>query len=135
MALDLDQITGQIVDVAYKMHVQLGPGLLESVYETVMVRELRRRGLKVEQQRRVSFEFEGMSFEHELCVDLLVEDRVVVELKVPIGLLINFGAGALKEGLHRIVNQLQPSATSPLAVNRPLPTETGPSLPGDGPER
>jgi iron complex transport system substrate-binding protein len=112
------------------VHVALGPGLLESVYEAILAAELRKRGLTVDRQRPVSFEFDGMTFEEGFRVDLLVDERVVVELKsvealVPVhwkqvltylkllnlevGLLINFGAPTLKEGLHRIVNNYQES--------------------------
>ena len=142
MAREIDEITGQIVDGAYKLHTRLGPGLLESVYEMVLGRELERRGLAVERQKAVSFEFDGMHFEDGLRVDLLVEGIVVVELKsveqlapvhpkqvltylrllnLSVGLLINFGAATLKEGLHRIVNNYvpSPSATPRLRVNQP----------------
>jgi len=60
MAREIDEVTGIIVDAAYKIHVGLGPGLLESVYEAVLERELQRRGLTVERQKLVSFEFDGM---------------------------------------------------------------------------
>lgn len=130
--LSLDEITGTIVDAALKIHMELGPGLLESVYEAVLARALERRGLHVERQKVVRFEYDGMVFEEGFRTDLLVEGRVVVELKSveklapvhgkqvltylrlmnrPVGLLINFGAATLKEGLHRVVNNLQPSAS------------------------
>jgi len=133
--MELDDVTGTIVDAAVKLHQGLGPGLLESVYETVLARDLERRGLRVERQKTVVFEYDGLRFDEGLRVDLLVEQMVVVELKsvetlasvhkkqvltylrllnLPVGLLINFGAPTLKEGLHRIVNDLPPSA-SPLA--------------------
>jgi len=136
---DIDEITGSIVDAAYKIHTGLGPGLLESVYEAVLERELEKRGLVVERQKVISFEYEGMRFEEGLKVDLLVEGTVVVELKsvekfapvhakqvltylrllhLPVGLLINFGAPTIKEGLQRIVNNYQPSAASRLRVNQ-----------------
>ena len=136
---ELDDITGEIVDAAVKIHKGPGPGLLESVYETVLARELARRGLRVERQKNVVFEYDGLRFEDGLRLDLLVEERVVVELKsietllpvhkkqvltylrlmkLPVGLLINFGAPTLKEGLHRIVNNLQPSASPRLRVNQ-----------------
>lgn len=135
---DIDEITGIIVDTAYKLHIQLGPGLLESVYEMVMAKELERQGLKVERQKPISIEFDGLFFEEGFRVDLLVDDRVIVELKSveilapihfkkvltylklidqPVGLLINFGAVKMKEGLHLIVNGYQPSTTN-LRVNR-----------------
>ena len=127
--LEIDQITGEVVDAAVKIGKGLGPGLLESVYELVMARELARRCLKVERQKACSFEFDGFRFEDAFRVDLLVEERVVVELKsvealaplhskqvltylrllnLPVGLLINFGAATVKEGLRRIVNNYRP---------------------------
>ena len=138
---DMDEITGVIVDAAFKLHTGLGPGLLESVYEMVLARELERRGLKVERQKPVSFEFDGMGFDEGFRVDLFVENCVVVELKsveklaavhpkqlltylrlmnLPVGLLINFGAATLKEGLSRVVNNYQPcsSASPRLRVNQ-----------------
>lgn len=138
---DMDEITGVIVDAAFKLHTGLGPGLLESVYEMVLARELERRGLKVERQKPVSFEFDGMRFDEGFRVDLLVEDCVVVELKsveklapvhpkqlltylrlmnLPVGLLLNFGAGTLKEGIDRVVNNYKPSLSAPprLRVNQ-----------------
>ena len=136
---DIDEITGNIVDAAYKIHTGLGPGLLESVYEAVLGRELEKRGLVVERQKIISFEYDGMRFDEGLKVDLLVEEVVVVEQKsvekfasvhakqvltylrllhLPVGLLINFGSPTLKEGLQRIVNNYQPSAASRLRVNQ-----------------
>ena len=137
---ELDDLTGDIVDACFKLHVALGPGLLESIYETVLVRDLDRRGLSVERQKSVSFEYDGLQFSDALRIDILVEARVVVELKsverllpvhpkqvltylrllnLPVGLLVNFGAPTMKEGLHRIVNKLSPSASPRLRVNRP----------------
>lgn len=138
---EIDEITGEIVDAAYKLQTGLGPGLLESVYETVLARDLERRGLRVERQKLVAFEYDGMHFEDGLRLDLLVEGRVIVELKsvekiapvhskqlltylrlmnLPVGLLINFGAATLKEGLSRVVNNYIPSSSvSPrLRVNQ-----------------
>jgi iron complex transport system substrate-binding protein len=134
----LDDITGQIVDAAYRLHTGLGPGLLESVYEVILARELERRGLRAARRQSVSFDYDGLHFRDCLRVDLLVESRVVVEIKsvekllpVPprqlltylrlmhlrVGLLINFGAPTLREGLQRIVNELPPSASPRLRVN------------------
>jgi len=136
---ELDEITGIIIDSAIKIHRELGPGLLESVYETVLARALERGGLKVERQKAVDFEYDGLLFQEGLHLDLLVDDRVVVELKsaeqltlahnkqvltylrlmhLPVGLLINFGASTLKEGLRRIVNNYVPSPSSHLRVNQ-----------------
>src|SRR5580698_5378515 len=135
----LDDVTGEIVDAAFKLHSALGPGLLESVYEAVLCRDLQRRGLSVERQKLISFEYDGLRFDEGLRVDLLVDARVVVEvksvekaaavhrkqvltylrlLKLPVGLLINFGAPTLKEGLQRVVNGLAHSASPRLRVNQ-----------------
>jgi iron complex transport system substrate-binding protein len=145
----LDEITGAIVDAAYKLHVALGPGLLESVYELILARHLARQQFHVERQRSVSFEFDGLRFGDAFRVDLLVDGRVVVEIKsveqnapvhskqlltylrlmrLPVGLLINFGAPTLKEGLHRIVNNLEPSASPRLRVNSPTKLPQGSRL-------
>jgi iron complex transport system substrate-binding protein len=134
----LDDITGEIVDAAYRLHLGLGPGLLESVYEVVLARELERRGLHTARQQSVSFDYDGLHFRDCLRVDLLVESQVVVEIKsvekllpvhprqlltnlrlmhLRVGLLINFGAPTLREGLQRIVNRLPPSASPRLRVN------------------
>ena len=136
---ELDDITGAIVDAALKIHMELGPGLLESVYEAVLARALEKRGFHVERQKVIRFEYDGMVFEEGFRTDLLVEGRVVVELKsveklapvhskqvltylrlmnLPVGLLINFGDAALREGLHRIVNNLPNSASPRLRVNQ-----------------
>lgn len=130
---ETNEITSIIIDTAVNIHKKLGPGLLESVYETVLFKKLELAGLKVERQKPVTFEFEGMLFEEGFKVDLLVEQLVVVELKsvekiapvhqkqlltylkllnLQVGLLINFGGATLKEGLQRIVNNYSPSATS-----------------------
>lgn len=117
MPIEIDDITEQIVDAAVKLHKRLGPGLLESVYEPILEQLLEQRGLKVDRQHTVPFQVDGLQFERGLCVDLLVEERVVVELKslerlapvhtkqvltylrlldLPVGLLINFGGATLR---------------------------------------
>ena len=122
---DLNEVTGQIVDAAVKLHKGLGPGLLELVYESILARDLERRGLYVERQKLVSFEYDGMRFNEGLRIDLLVDAQVVVEIKsteksspvhakqlltylrltgLRVGLLMNFGAPTLKQGLERVVN-------------------------------
>ncbi|MBU4470936.1 MAG: GxxExxY protein [Desulfobacteraceae bacterium] len=122
--MQIDDITGEIVDASIKLHKDLGPGLLESVYELLLSKILINRGLTVERQKPVCFEYDGIRFDDGFRVDLLVDGRVVVELKsleklapvhskqlltylrlmnLPVGLLINFGGATLKEGLHRII--------------------------------
>ena len=140
----LDEITGGIVDACVKLHIGLGPGLLESIYETVLARDLERRGFRVDRQMPISFEYDGLQFKDALRVDIFVESRVVVEiksverlspvhpkqvltylrlLKLPVGLLVNFGAPSMKEGLRRIVNGLAPSVSPRLRVNRPTASQ------------
>lgn len=77
----LDEVTGAIVDSALRIHRKLGPGLLESVYEAVLARDLLRRGITVEKQKCVSFQFEELKFEDAFRLDLLVDNRVIVEIK------------------------------------------------------
>ncbi len=77
----LDDITGAVVDASLKIHMGLGPGLLESVYEVVLARALELRGFRVERQKVIRFEYEGMVFEEGFRTDLLVDGCVVVELK------------------------------------------------------
>jgi iron complex transport system substrate-binding protein len=136
---NVEELSAIVVDTAYHLHVDLGPGLLESVYETVMAKLLREQGLKVERQKSVVFEYHGMIFDDGLRIDLLINDRLVVELKsvetlapvhpkqvltylrllrLPIGLLVNFGSATFKEGCKRIVNNHQDFASSRLRVNQ-----------------
>lgn len=137
--MELDDITGGIIDTSMKIHTKLGPGLLESVYEVVLAKSLLQQGMTVERQKPVTFSYEALVFEEGFRVDLLVENKVIVELKsveklspvhnkqlltylrlmnLPVGLLINFGAATLKEGLHRVVNKLPSSASQQLRVNQ-----------------
>ena len=123
-----NEISKQVVDAAYTIHVALGPGLLESVYETVMCHELRKRGLKVERQVAVPVVYDGLQFEEGFRADIVVEGKVILELKsvehvLPVhskqtltyirlmdkrlGFLINFGAARIKDGIWRIVNGLE----------------------------
>ena len=141
-----DRLTGEIVDAALKLHQAIGPGLLESVYEALLAKELERRGLRTARQVPVSFEYDGLSFQDAFRVDLLVESCVVVEIKsvekllpvhprqlltylrlmnLRVGLLINFGAATLRDGLQRIVNELPPLCVS-AHPREPIPVETAP---------
>ena len=135
--MDVEEVSAIVVDAAFHLHRDLGPGLLESVYEAVLARMLERRGLRVERQKAVAFDFDGMYFDEGLRIDLLVEGCLVVELKsvetlapvhpkqlltylrllnLPIGLLINFGAATFKEGAKRVVNNHRDFASSRLRV-------------------
>jgi len=125
--MNINEISGAIVDAAMKIHIALGPGLLETVYEAILEKELSRRGLRVRRQVVVPIQFEDMHFDEGFRADLIVEDCVVVELKsveqfhpvhakqvltyckllnYRLGLLINFGAPLLKDGIKRIANGL-----------------------------
>lgn len=123
-----NEIAREIVDAAYQIHRKLGPGLLESVYETVLVFDLEKRGLNVQRQVPVPIVYEGISFNEGYRADLIVENKVIVELKsvetvAPVhkkqlltylrladkrlGLLINFGAELIRDGISRVVNGLK----------------------------
>jgi GxxExxY protein len=120
-----NEIARQIVDAAYKIHTRLGPGLLESVYEAVLVYELRKRGLRVVAQQAIALTYEGVTLDVGFRADIIVEDKVIVELKsveqvAPVhkkqlitylrlankrlGLLINFGEELIKNGITRLAN-------------------------------
>jgi len=137
--MQIDEITEIVIDTSLKIHRGLGPGLLESVYETVLAKKLIDEGLKIKKQVAVAFEYEGITFNDGLRLDLLVEDKVIIELKsvekvlpvhlkqlltylrlmhLEVGLLINFGEALLKEGVTRVVNNYKPSASPRLRVNQ-----------------
>ena len=127
-----NEITGDILDAAIKIHRKFGPGMLESVYERLLEAELLKRGHSVERQKSVSFEYEGMTLEDAFRVDLLVDERIVVELKavekmnplflkqvktylvamnLPLGVLVNFGMEKLVDGFVRVVNGFDESSS------------------------
>jgi GxxExxY protein len=114
-----------IVDACFKIHTRLGPGLLESVYESVLAYELQKRGLSVVRQLALPVVYEGNVLDEGFRIDLMVENLVIVELKsvetvVPVhkkqlntylrlsgkrlGLLVNFGSNFIKDGITRIAN-------------------------------
>ena len=120
-----NEIAKIIVDVAFKIHTQYGPGLLESAYQALMVYELRKRGLLVEAEKPIPLHHEGIVIDVAYRADLIVEDKVIVELKSVeevakvhkkqlktylkladkrLGLLINFGAELIKDGISRVAN-------------------------------
>ncbi len=120
-----NEITRVVVDVAYQIHVRLGPGLLESVYQAVMIHELRKRGLHVDDEVGVPVVWEEVRLDVGFRADLIVERKVVLELKsvedvhpvhkkqlltylrltgCRVGLVLNFGAELMKDGIFRVVN-------------------------------
>jgi GxxExxY protein len=123
IAKETDKVASKIVDAAFAVHTTLGPGLLESVYEVCLLHELQKRGLKAERQVLLPVVYDGLRLDSGLRLDLVVENRVVVELKavdtlLPVhkaqmltylklsghrlGLLVNFNSVLIKDGIHRI---------------------------------
>ena len=122
-----NMISGKIVNVAYWIHKDLGPGLLESVYETIISHELSKSGLLVERQKAIPIRYKQLSIDEGFRADLVINNKVIVELKsvervlpvhkkqlltylrlteLSLGLLINFGENLIKNGVHRVVNGL-----------------------------
>ena len=123
-----NEIATKIIDAAFKIHKTVRPGLLESVYETLMAHELTRRDLRFTRQQMIPIIYEQIRFEEGFRADLVVENKVIVELKsvetiAPVhkkqlltylrladkrlGLLINFGDVLIKNGITRVVNSLE----------------------------
>ena len=117
-----------IVDVAYQIHKTMGPGLLESAYQSFMVNDLQKRGLKIKSEVPMPVVYDKVILNNRYRVDIIVEDLVIVELKavekiayvhqqqmltylkasnLKLGLLINFGAPLIKYGIKRVVNGLE----------------------------
>lgn len=122
-----NEISKIIVDKCYQIHVELGPGLLESVYEEILYFELKQEGLKVERQKGLPVTYKGLEMNIGFRADIIVEDKVIIELKsvevlapvhpkqlltylkianLKLGLLINFNESLIKNGITRIVNNL-----------------------------
>ncbi len=122
---DVERLARAAIDAAFHLHRELGPGLLESVYETLLALKLERLGFKVDRQRPIDILYDGVHFRGAFVADLLVNDRLLIELKssermapvhlkqvltyirlmdLPLGLLVNFGAATFREGVRRIVN-------------------------------
>jgi GxxExxY protein len=122
-----NELSKIIVDVAYKVHTRLGPGLLESVYEEILYFEFLKLGLKVQRQKVVPVVWDNIKMELGFRADLIIENKVIIELKsieniapvhqkqlltylkitgIKLGLLINFNEALIKDGITRIVNNL-----------------------------
>jgi len=123
--LELEAITRIVVDRGYHLHLDTGPGLLESVYEILLAESLREAGLSCQRQVTVPIKYKGVIVDNAFRIDLLVERRLIVELKsterlapvhakqlltylrlmdLPLGLLMNFGQPTFKAGLQRVAN-------------------------------
>ena len=122
----LKRVSGEVVDSAIAIHREVGPGLLESVYEVLLAHELRQRGLEVVRQKQVPIEYRGIRFDEGYRLDLFVEGHVIVEIKSlesllpvhskqlltylrltrsPVGLLLNFNVSLMKDGIVRLANE------------------------------
>ena len=125
--MDENAIGKIVVDVAIQIHRELGSGLMENVYEVVLAKELENRGLSVRRQVPVPIAYRGIRFDEGFRADIIVEDRVILELKsieqvakvhskqtltflrltgLRLGFLLNFGAALMKDGIERVVNGL-----------------------------
>ncbi|MFM5930381.1 MAG: GxxExxY protein [Novosphingobium sp.] len=125
----IDELSAIVISEAIAIHRELGPGLFESVYESVLTGRLRKRGLKVDRQIQVKAVFDGETYDPAFKIDMLVENRLVLELKAveqlskahakqvltylrllkqPVGLLLNFSEETMKDGIRRVVNDYKP---------------------------
>jgi GxxExxY protein len=122
-----DVLAKRVLDEAFRLHTELGPGLLESVYEQVLAARLRKAGLRVEAQKSISIVVDDLTIPEAFRADLVIEGKLIVELKsveemkpvfakqlltylrlsgLKLGLLLNFGAPSLKNGIERVANNL-----------------------------
>mgnify|MGYP002782329770 CR=1 FL=1 len=123
--MHIDEVTGIVIDECIAIHRELGPGLFEIVYESILAGRLEARGLRVARQVPVPLIFDGQTFEPAFRIDLFVEDSLILEIKAveqlskahakqlltylrimkqPVGLLLNFSGATMKEGIRRMVN-------------------------------
>ena len=122
-----DVLAKRVLDEAFRLHTELGPGLLEAVYEQVLAARLRKAGLRVEAQKSISIVVDDLTIPEAFRADLVIEGKLIVELKsveemkpvfakqlltylrlsgLKLGLLLNFGAPSLKNGIERVANNL-----------------------------
>ncbi|MBS0480663.1 MAG: GxxExxY protein [Proteobacteria bacterium] len=125
----IDDLSSIVLEEAIAIHREFGPGLFESVYESVLAGRLRRRGLVVERQVQVKAVFDGESYDPAFKIDILVDGRLVIEIKAvealgkahakqlltylrllkqPVGLLLNFSGETMRDGIRRVVNDYRP---------------------------
>ena len=124
-SIDINDLTGEVIGAAIEVHKALGPGLLESVYEECLSRELDLRDIPYERQKELPVEYKGAKLESGYRLDIVVANKLIIELKtceslepihtaqlltylkltgIKVGLLINFNVPVLKEGIKRLVN-------------------------------
>lgn len=128
--MEIDELTAIVVDECIGIHRELGQGLFENIYETVLAGRLEARGLKVARQVAVPLVFDGHRFGAAFRIDILVDDRLILEIKAtellskahgkqlltylrlfkqPVGLLLNFSQATMKDGIRRVVNDYKPN--------------------------
>ena len=122
-----NELSKIVVDTCFKIHVELGPGLFESVYEEILTYELKKLGLKVSRQQGIPVVWKGVQMEQGFRADLIIQDKLLIEIKsveaiapvhqkqvltylkltgIKLGLLINFNEALIKNGINRVVNNL-----------------------------
>lgn len=122
---EIEALARTVVDCGYHLHREIGPGLLESVYQAMMIASIRERGLQVASEVSVPIRYKGVVIDKAFKADLIIENKLLIELKstertssvhakqvltylrllqMPLGLLMNFGQSTFKDGLQRIVN-------------------------------
>jgi GxxExxY protein len=122
---DIENVATETVDAAYKVHSSIGPGLLESAYETCLIHELKKKGLKVESQVKLPIRYDGMIIDNSYRIDLLINNSLIVELKavdeiIPLhisqvltylrfsdlrlGLIINFNTRFFRDSVKRVIH-------------------------------
>lgn len=122
---DLEAIAREVIDCGYRIHCDLGPGLLESAYEALMAEALRQRGYEITRQVPITMNYNGVVVDNAFRIDLLVDQKLIIELKsierlaavhgkqvltylrlmrLPLGILMNFGQATFKDGVRRVAN-------------------------------
>jgi GxxExxY protein len=138
----VEELARIAVDAGFQLHKELGPGLLESVYEALLAASLAQRGIQVDRQKPIELRYGGLLFAEGFRADLLLEGRLIIEIKsvdqlapvhskqlltylrllnLPLGLLMNFGGATFREGVKRVVNHHTDFASSRLRVNQAAP--------------
>jgi iron complex transport system substrate-binding protein len=141
----VEELARIAVDAGFELHKEIGPGLLESVYEALLAASLVQRGIKVDRQKPIELRYQGLIFAEGFRADLILADRLILEIKsvdhlvpvhgkqlltylrlmnLPLGLVMNFGGGTFREGVKRVVNQHTDFASSRLRVHKPVPAKS-----------
>lgn len=137
--MQIEEIASVVVDCGLKLHINMGPGLLESAYEIMLAHSIEKKGLKVERQKIVPIEYDGLIIEQGFRADLIIEQKVLIELKsverlmpvhhmqvftylrlldLRLGFLMNFSSEKFKHGLVRIVNDHTDTKGSKLRLHQ-----------------